>query len=362
MNDIEISREVLGAETSKPFFSIIVPVYNVAQYLKGCLDSVLAQTYPNWECLCVDDGSTDESSAILDEYAQKDPRFRIFHKKNGGVGSARNCGVANACGDYVLFLDGDDAFVVTSFSALQSILKSSPVDILAFRSLRVKEHYAFVNAPLKGNAISNVYDMTIPHDIRMVFKCYAIGGLLAWGACYRKGLIDSIPFKQMPNGEDVLFGTETIGKAKTFANTTLMCYSYLNRVGSAVHTSGVRRFKSIISVIDELMRFALQYKYYVIVRSYFYRKLRVLLFGEAWASITMLSHKKQSACCEILLRKSREVFCRSQLAPVYLRCIYWSLLQLTYRTGNILFLRLDYELRKRLIRNSFIQKIWSRIR
>lgn len=66
----------------KPFFSIIVPVYNVAPYLHECLDSVIAQTFTDWECLCVDDGSTDDSGAILDEYAQKDPRFRVFHQAN----------------------------------------------------------------------------------------------------------------------------------------------------------------------------------------------------------------------------------------------------------------------------------------
>lgn len=91
-----------------PFFSIIVPVYNVAPYLRECLDSVLAQTYPNWECLCVNDGSTDESGAILDEYAQKDSRFRVFHKKNGGVSAARNLALDNARGVWVLFLDSDD--------------------------------------------------------------------------------------------------------------------------------------------------------------------------------------------------------------------------------------------------------------
>ena len=90
MNDMKMTRKVLEVEKSKPFFSIIIPVYNVAPYLRECLDSVLAQTYPNWECLCVNDGSTDGSSAILDEYAEKDSRFRVFHKTNGGVSAARN--------------------------------------------------------------------------------------------------------------------------------------------------------------------------------------------------------------------------------------------------------------------------------
>lgn len=91
-----------------PFFSIIIPVYNVAPYLRECLDSVLVQTFTDWECLCVDDGSTDESGAILDEYAQKDPRFRVFHKPNGGVSSARNLGLDKVRGKWILFVDADD--------------------------------------------------------------------------------------------------------------------------------------------------------------------------------------------------------------------------------------------------------------
>ena len=71
-------------------FSIIIPVYNVAQYLRECLDSVLAQTFTDWEAICVDDGSTDGSGAILDEYAAKDWRFRVIHQDNAGVGFARN--------------------------------------------------------------------------------------------------------------------------------------------------------------------------------------------------------------------------------------------------------------------------------
>ena len=94
----------------KPFFSIIIPVYNVEPYLRECLDSVLVQTFPDWECLCVDDGSIDDSGAILDEYAQKDPRFRVFHKRNAGVSSARNLALDNVKGEWVVFLDGDDVF------------------------------------------------------------------------------------------------------------------------------------------------------------------------------------------------------------------------------------------------------------
>lgn len=91
-----------------PRISIIVPVYNVDKYLPQCLDSILAQTYPDFEVLLVDDGSTDGSGTICDNFALKDSRIQVFHKANGGVSSARNLGLDNASGEWVVFVDSDD--------------------------------------------------------------------------------------------------------------------------------------------------------------------------------------------------------------------------------------------------------------
>ncbi len=91
-----------------PKISIIVPIYNVAPYLRQCMDSIIQQTYPNIEIICVDDGSTDESGTIADEYAKKDSRVRVIHQSNGGVSSARNIALPHISGKYVIFVDGDD--------------------------------------------------------------------------------------------------------------------------------------------------------------------------------------------------------------------------------------------------------------
>jgi len=91
-----------------PKVSIIVPVYKAEKYLNRCIDSILAQTFTDWELLLIDDGSPDRSGDICDEYAKKDTRIRVFHKKNGGVSSARNLGLDNVQGEYVTFVDSDD--------------------------------------------------------------------------------------------------------------------------------------------------------------------------------------------------------------------------------------------------------------
>ena len=109
-----------------PYFSIIIPVYNVAPYLCECLDSVLAQTFTNWEAICVDDGSTDGSGAILDEYAAKDKRFRVFHQPNAGVSAARNMGLDNIHGEYFGFIDPDDILKCDYIEHLLSLVTGRP--------------------------------------------------------------------------------------------------------------------------------------------------------------------------------------------------------------------------------------------
>ena len=94
--------------STQKLVSIVVPVYNVEKYLREAVDSVCAQTYPEWELLLVDDGSTDQSGAICDEYAQTDERIRVFHTDNRGVSCARNLGIENAKGHWIAFLDSDD--------------------------------------------------------------------------------------------------------------------------------------------------------------------------------------------------------------------------------------------------------------
>ncbi len=103
-------------------FSIIIPIYNVMPYIRECLDSVLAQTFSDWEAVCVDDGSTDDSGIILDEYAAKDKRFVVIHQPNTGVSVARNTAMKVANGEWVTFLDGDDKIDPGRLQALSAII------------------------------------------------------------------------------------------------------------------------------------------------------------------------------------------------------------------------------------------------
>ncbi len=102
--DTSIKQKSIGS----PAVSVIVPIYNMEKLMRKCLDSILAQSFEDYECLLIDDGSKDGSPAICDEYAAKDPRFKAFHKPNGGLSDARNYGLERAQGDYTIFFDPDD--------------------------------------------------------------------------------------------------------------------------------------------------------------------------------------------------------------------------------------------------------------
>ena len=114
-----------------PKVSVIVPVYNADKYLRCCVEHIFVQSYNDYELLLINDGSTDTSGAICDEYGIRDSRVRVFHKLNGGVSSARNIGLENACGDYIIFLDSDDYwYTSTALERLVEVAENHNADIV----------------------------------------------------------------------------------------------------------------------------------------------------------------------------------------------------------------------------------------
>ena len=113
-----------------PAISIICPVYSAEKYIHRCLDSILAQTFTDFELLMIDDGSPDNSGKICDEYAEKDSRIRVFHKENGGVASARQIGLDNAIGDYTIHIDPDDWVDPNMLEELYAKAKEADADIV----------------------------------------------------------------------------------------------------------------------------------------------------------------------------------------------------------------------------------------
>ena len=122
--------ENMGATAEKPLVSVVIPVYNVRDYLPRCLESVICQTYRNIEIIVIDDGSTDDSGQICDQFARKDSRIRVFHGENHGLSFARNKGITHSKGEYLLFSDSDDWMESNTVETLMNVMLNAREDIV----------------------------------------------------------------------------------------------------------------------------------------------------------------------------------------------------------------------------------------
>ena len=133
----------------KPLLTVVIPVYNVEKYLKRCIDSILVQEWKNYDILLVDDGSTDNSPQICEDYAEAYDIISVIHKENGGLSEARNTGISNAEGEYVYFLDSDDWIEPNTFSDLAEIIESDQYDIISFNQEFVKSEHDIIKSDSK---------------------------------------------------------------------------------------------------------------------------------------------------------------------------------------------------------------------
>lgn len=159
-------------QNETPLISIVVPVYKVEKYLSRCIDSILAQTYKNFELILVDDGSPDNCGKICDEYARKDSRIKVIHQVNSGVTKARAIGVQNSTGQYICFVDSDDTLPIDTISNYIRIPDFTLYDIII--GLTENRNYSFDEIPIEN------------------YRHYCIRGEVftpaLWGKLFKKGL------------------------------------------------------------------------------------------------------------------------------------------------------------------------------
>ena len=211
----------------QPLISVIVPVYNVEEYLPRCLDSIINQTYTNLEILLIDDGATDNSGKICDEYAQKDNRIRVFHKPNGGVSSARNMGLDNSTGEYVGFIDSDDYVELEYFEVLLGVAKEHNADIA--RCCEFEESHT--DESKVDIYLSKEYNFLQKHTTEK------LGNVVA-GALYKIEIVQPLRFTSgLYVGEDSYFNAQAVKRSILSVATSKKMYHYITRVGSATHCS-----------------------------------------------------------------------------------------------------------------------------
>lgn len=234
-------------------FSIIIPVYNVEDYLHQCLDSVLCQDFSDWEAVCVNDGSTDGSAAILEDYVAKDARFRLVTQPNGGLSAARNAGLDAAQGEYILFLDSDDWLVENALKVLSTNLSGE--DMLCFSGRRFfeKTHGFNPSDLLKNGDYQSGMDYynenaLLPRDfafVCVVLRAYRRTFLMDNGLRFKEGILH----------EDNLFTPLACYYAHEVRVVNACLYNYRVRVNSITNTFDMKRLTDLMETANELAAF-----------------------------------------------------------------------------------------------------------
>ena len=213
------------------FFSVLVPVYNVEPYLRECLDSILSQGWERLELMIVDDGSTDQSGAICDEYAANDPRVYVIHKPNGGLMSARRAAIERARGDYFLFADSDDKLLPGVFETLSEAINDSGADCLIYGVTR-----EWPGGPIhvtSPDALCNRV-ITDKHEIlKLMLNDNTCNSLCR--KCVKRSCFDGRDFSayyHISMGEDLIQSTEILENARSFFFLPQEFYFYRYNGGS----------------------------------------------------------------------------------------------------------------------------------
>ena len=214
--------------------SVIIPVYNVEDYLHYAIESLEKQTYKNFEIILVNDGSTDDSGKLCDEYSEKYSNLRVFHKENGGLSDARNFGVQKAKGEFITFLDPDDYLEAYSLELLAGIQEKHNCDIVSTRVKSTEVYNDYSNHSLTEEDFKSVISMN--GDVFLEEAFYdKVATVSACGKLYRRSILE-IPFPKGRIYEDLYIISEHVEKANKIVHTSIQIYNYYKRQGSIVNS------------------------------------------------------------------------------------------------------------------------------
>lgn len=225
----------------KDLISIIVPVYNMEQYLERCMNSIWQQTYTNLEIILVDDGSTDQSPQMCDEYARKDTRIKVVHKQNGGLSDARNAGLAIASGAYIGYVDSDDWIEPDMYEKMHEACIEHDAQVAICRYAQVYKDHTVQGGNGKVTAFDKEELLRIyigGHDDYIIYNS-------VWSKLFARELVDGVQFPKGKNSEDIMYTTKAFCKANRGVYIDTCLYDYvLDRDGSIMNVKrGERMFQ-----------------------------------------------------------------------------------------------------------------------
>lgn len=207
--------------------SVIVPIYKVEKYLKRCVNSLLAQSYSDFELILVDDGSPDNCGNICEEYAAKDKRIRVIHKENGGLSDARNAGLGIANGEYIAFVDSDDWVATNYLETLLKVIELTDSDICECEVLKTTgEIEKYENSKEKYTSYSSEKALEL-------LICDKILHQYVWNKLYKRSCLKGIPFAVGKINEDEFWTYQVFGNARRITKISNVLYYYFQR-GSSI--------------------------------------------------------------------------------------------------------------------------------
>ena len=308
-----------------PAISIIIPVYNVEKYLRRCLDSVLNQTFTDWQAICVNDGSPDGSGEILVEYAARDSRFIIVNKENGGLSDARNAGLPHATGEYIMYLDSDDFIHPQTMEIAYHMARRDNSDIVSFTYDRVYRpqlmvrhvlgmdtdgvipramHKKYNVNKIKTRVTDDVYQYATEyaHNAFNPRRHWLIKHCQVWKNMYRRELIADTPFIKGILFEDFPWWSAIMLKNPKVTITALPLYFYVPNFGGIVLSSKqLRILQSLCTGIDSAYRlYAARANEYQM--SQWSQKFLWLFIKWAWRKVKYLDNDTD-------INTARECFC-----------------------------------------------------
>ena len=231
-----------------PLVSVIVPVYNVERYLEKCVDSILSQTYKNIELILVDDGSTDKSSAICDEYEKRDPRVKVRHKQNGGQADARNQGIGMATGEYIGFIDSDDSAHPEMYEKLYRALSEQGADLCLCDYKYVDDNgadYYRKNPITRGTFTGTEIMAKLQEPAPSVY-------ITPVNRLYKREIFDGLEFPVGKINEDAGIAYLVYDRAEKVVTIEDKLYYYLQRRGSTMHTRSVRSYDGVEMIYNRI--------------------------------------------------------------------------------------------------------------
>ena len=280
--------------------SVIVPIYNVEQYLDQCIDSIVNQEYKNLEIILVDDGSPDSCPSICDKWEKKDKRIKVIHKTNGGLSDARNVGIEIATGEYIGFVDSDDYIKKTMYASLLETCQKYKAKIACCGRILFNDTNELGE---KFTSQERIYNSEQALKLSLIGECVDVA---AWDKLYDKTLFDNIRFPVGENNEDTAIYYKLIDQSGNIAHTGTSEYYYRCRSGSITQSSyKIKDRINIFKHLDELEKFLLKKYPNLLDEFQQYRTMNIYFLLYIYMK-NRLANKKEGRYLKKELKKNRK--------------------------------------------------------